>query len=884
MNMVSFRPPVTLVAVGAALLTAAGLVSAGAVGAERPSAPATGPWQIGTIAGGPGGPGPARKLAGGACALASTGGYLYSTGLAPGASVGVHVVRRIGVRAGWVTTAVGTGLFTFAMARGLAVSPQDGAPAAQTTVGYSCGLAVDQHGNVIYTDYDLGLVQVLATSSGTYFGRAMTTGHVYTIGGGGSSSYPAADGGPARSAQLAEPAGVTVDASGNVIFDDSDHSAIRLIAATSGSFYGQQVTAGDIYTVAGGHYGEGPFGVPATSSALMLTDSGGEYPGIQPWPVVTVDHFGDIVIAEGGGNDGYGAVAVVAAASGTFYGQPMTAGDIYVLAGGGQHLGDGIPGQQAALCTPSGVGVDHAGNILVTDAYPGCHRVYVIAASTGQSYGRSMQAGYIYVIAGTGKGGSAGNGGPARQAEFSGPEGVVIDSAGNIVLADGFNTGYGDSPENDWLRVIAEGDGNFYGRRMTVGNIYTISGQRGWSFFGDGGPAGRALFDTYSISNTTIDTGLAVDKAGDVAFSDMANRRVRFIPAASGIRFGQTMTAGYIYTIGGDGYQGYRGNGGPASRARFSEVSGVAFDAAGNVLLTDTLNHRVRVVAARSCRCYGQAMAADHIYSIAGNGQAGYSGDEGPAARARVGNPAAIVIDQHGNVIFTESDVPKYGINFTKRIRVIAARSGSFYGRHMTAGDIYTIRKVWAFGLTVDAAGNVIASGVQRSRLVGDGYYNTVQVVVLPARRGHFYGLAMVPGRAYPIAGRTWFQLVGSGAEPASPDGGRALRTVIRSDGVAVDKNGNVIIADHSYPKGVSGRGPFNPGERIRVVAVRTGTFYGIAMTAGHIYTIAGYGGTTVGDGGPPLQAAFADPTGIAVAPSGAILILDTNRIRVIYR
>ena len=314
----------------------------------------------------------------------------------------------------------------------------------------------------------------------------------------------------------------------------------------------------------------------------------------------------------------------------------------------------------------------------------------------------------------------------------------------------------------------------------------------------------------------------------------------------------------------------------------------MTFDAAGNVLLTDAFNHRVRVVAARSCRCYGQAMAAGYIYSIAGNGRAGYSGDDGPAARAGIGTPTAIVVDHHGNVVFAELDIPKYGTTVHRRIRVIAARTGSFYGLHMTAGHIYTIRKVWAFGLAVDAAGNIIASGVERSRLGSrngnSGYYTTDQVVVLPARRGRFYGLAMVPGRAYPIAGRTWFQLVGSNRVPASPDGGRALATVIQPDGVAVDRAGNVLIADHTHPTGIPGRGPSYNGQRVRVVAVRSGTFYGVAMTAGHIYTIAGYGLTSVGDGGPPLQAMFANPTGIAVAPSGAILILDLSRIRLIYR
>jgi trimeric autotransporter adhesin len=908
MRMVSFRSAITVVTAAVALLVgacsgpraasptephaASGTVSppvgtASTASAVLAGSAASGPWRIGTFAGGVGGPGAASKLAAGACAVASVGDSLYSTGLDPAGNLAGNVVRRIGMHTGWETTAAGTGLFTYRTR----ATPQNGAPAAQTTIGSSCGLAVDRHGNLIFTDYDLGLVRVLAAASGTFFGKPMMAGHVYTIGGGGSSGYPGGDGGPAASARLSGPAGVAVDAAGNVVFDDSGVSAIRLIAATSGTFYGRRVSAGDIYTVAGGHYGEGPFGVPATASGLMLTDSGGEYSGIQPWPVVAVDHFGDIVLAEGGGNDGEGIVAVVAAKSGTFYGQPMTAGDIYALAGGGRHLGNGIPGRQAGLCTPSGVGVDHAGNVLVTDAYSGCHRVYVIAAATGRFYGRAMRAGYIYVIAGTGKGGSAGDGGPALHAEFSGPEGVSVDSAGNVVLADGFNAGNGDSRDNDWLRVIAEANGSFYGRRLTTGNLYTISGQgHGWSYFGDGGPATHALIDTVSglsmLGGTISDSGVAVDKAGDAAFSDMSNYRIRLVPATSGTWFGRKMTAGYIYTIGGDGHWGYSGDGGLATRARLNEVPGVAFDAVGNVLLTDANNHRVRVVAARSCTCYRQTMTAGHVYTIAGNGRGGYSGDGGAATAAELGHPAAIAVDHQDNVVV--ADLETAGSTVRGRIRVIAARTGSYYGHRMTAGHIYTIAQLSANGLAVDAAGNLVVSGVVHVKLGTrngkPGWFRTDQVQVVAARQGRFYGQDMIPGRSYAIAGKTWFEPLGSRGAPASPDGGQATATVVQPDGVAVDQAGNVIIADHSLATALGAHQPSLPDQRVRIVAVRSGTFYGVAMTAGHIYTIAGDGLSGLGDGGPPLRAMFVDPTGVAVAPSGAILILDSTRIRVVYR
>jgi hypothetical protein len=69
----------------------------------------------------------------------------------------------------------------------------------------------------------------------------------------------------------------------------------------------------------------------------------------------------------------------------------------------------------------------------------------------------------------------------------------------------------------------------------------------------------------------------------------------------------------------------------------------------------------------------------------------------------------------------------------------------------------------------------------------------------------------------------------------------------------------------------------------IRAIAARTGTFYGVSMTAGHLYTIAGGGSSGgLGDGGPALQGRFDLPAGVAVGPSGAVFVLDLNRIRVI--
>jgi trimeric autotransporter adhesin len=813
------------------LLTAAHLRSSG------PSA--AGPWRITTVAGGVGGPGPARHIAAGDCAAAFSHGYLYATGdgYLPFGTYYYEdpsVVRRISMRTGWLNTPVGSysGVVT-----------PDGLPATQAGIGESCGLAFDHAGNLIFTDEVPNLVRVVAARSGVFYGRPMTVGNVYTIGGDGADGY-SGNGGPAVDAELSEPAGVAVDPAGNVIFDDSNNSVLRIIAAKSGAFYGLPMKAGDIYTVAGG--GDlVPNGVPATSAYLELADNGEEYPGVQPWPDVTVDHWGNILLVQGG-VEAPGSLVVIAGQTGTFYGRAMKEGYVYTIAGAGHKRGNGIPAGHAYLGMPSGVAVDPSGNILGADPAFNVHRLYVIAVKTGRFYGRPMKAGYIYILAGNGREGLRGDGGPAPRAEFSGPVGVTVDAAGNIVLTDGTGGGFDATYENARLRVVAEKTGTFYGLKMQAGDIYTVSGNGGRTYFGDGGPADRALLGAVDQNSTApTDTGVAVSSSGNFVFADQVNNRIRLVPAKSGTFFGRRMRAGDIYTIAGDGHPGFRGDRGPGTRAMLRQPAGVALDRAGNVVLTDTRNNRVRVVAAASGVFYGQAMRAGRIYTIAGTGRPGSSGDRGPAVSATLRQPSGLAVDHHGNVVVTQHGV----------VRVIAERTGRYYGLAMTKGDIYTVATLSATGVAVDAAGNLVL-----------GCGKTVKVVAV--RKGLFYGQHMVPGGIYRIAG--------GGQPKALGDGIPARSAYLGSAGVAVDGYGNVLIADFPYGSGI-----LEP--RIRVVAAKSGTYYGVAMRAGDIYSIAGQGKAGLGNGGLALQARLNEPTGIAVAPSGAVLVLDVNRVWAIY-
>jgi hypothetical protein len=127
------------------------------------------------------------------------------------------------------------------------------------------------------------------------------------------------------------------------------------------------------------------------------------------------------------------------------------------------------------------------------------------------------------------------------------------------------------------------------------------------------------------------------------------------VAASTGTFYGQAMTAGDIYTIAGNGVGVFSGDGGPATAAELSDPHSTAVDAGGNLLITDTLNNRVRVVAATTGTFYGQPMTAGDIYTIAGTGTGGFSGDGAPATAAELSAPADVAIDAAGDLLITDS-------------------------------------------------------------------------------------------------------------------------------------------------------------------------------------------------------------------------------------
>ncbi len=148
--------------------------------------------------------------------------------------------------------------------------------------------------------------------------------------------------------------------------------------------------------------------------------------------------------------------------------------------------------------------------------------------------------------------------------------------------------------------------------------------------------------------------GVAVDGAGNLVIADTGNNRVRVAAASTGTFYGQAMTKGRHLHVAGTGRAGFSGDGGPATSAELHSPYGVTLDGAGNLVFTDTGNNRVRVVAASTGTFYGQAMTAGDIYTIAGDGTGGFSGDGGPATSAELNAPVAVAVDGAGNLVIVD--------------------------------------------------------------------------------------------------------------------------------------------------------------------------------------------------------------------------------------
>ncbi|MHB8514405.1 MAG: NHL repeat-containing protein [Dehalococcoidia bacterium] len=341
-------------------------------------------------------------------------------------------------------------------------------------------------------------------------------GTIATFAGNGTAAF-SGDGGPATSASLYLPSGVAVDSAGNLYIADQYNCRVRKVAG------------GIISTVAGnGACAYGGDGGPATSASLN-----------QPYGVA-VDSAGNLYIAD---TINCRVRKVAAGIISTVAGNGAVKSDGHCTSGG-----DGGPATSASLDEPTGIAVDSAGDLYIGDS---CHV-------------RKVAGGIISTIAGVGTGlpngcGYSGDGGPATSAWLFGPEGVAVDSAGDLYIAD---------------------SGNCRVRKVAGGVISTVAGKGACKYgdYGDGGPA--------TSTSLRFPSSVAVDSAGNLYIADNLNCLVRKV--AGGII---STVAGYVCA-----YVDAPGDGGPATSASLNLPSGVAVDSAGNLYIADSGNNRVRIV------------------------------------------------------------------------------------------------------------------------------------------------------------------------------------------------------------------------------------------------------------------------------------------------
>lgn len=312
--------------------------------------------------------------------------------------------------------------------------------------------------------------------------------------------------------------------------------------------------------------------------------------------------------------------------------------------------GDGGPSATAAFQEPFGLAFAAEGGLYVSD----------VAARTIRLI--RADGGLVTRVAGTGATGSGGDGGPPAAATFTAPTGLALDAQGRLYVADkdaqrvrrvagasittvagtGVAGSSGDDQAANLARlraprcVAVRGDELFVGDRdnfrirrvaLATGLITAYAGTGASGDAGDGGPAAAARF------NGAYD--LAIGPDGDLFVADAYNHRIRRIRAASGI----------IETVAGNGTQGATGDGGAATAAQLSGPAGIAFDAAGNLFIADTDNHRVRRVD----------RATGRIATIAGTGVAGFGGDGGPGPAAQLNSPKGLALDAAGRLYVADS-------------------------------------------------------------------------------------------------------------------------------------------------------------------------------------------------------------------------------------
>jgi len=488
---------------------------------------------------------------------------------------GNNRVRRVNSQ-GIITTVAGDGGFFFM---------GDNGPAYRASVAGPTGVVVDDQGVLYIADRNNNRIRAVDPQ-----------GMITTVAGTGKQDYNG-DSEVARETNLYLPFGVALNPEGKLLVIDRSHYRIRSINLKRGSVEtiagnGNKMFAGD--------------GGPATGATLSFPHG------------ITVDNNDNVIVSDKGnyrirkispngiihtiagkgirGNIGDGLPAIKASLYGATTLKLNNKGEIFIISPSGfvslirkidgqgimrkfldtvtprylesiaksKYKGKVQTGELATITTFSDFAFDQKGNMFISDRLN--HQIRKVDSK-----------GNITTIAGTGESGYYGDGGPASEAAFRDPSALATDKEGNLYIADG---------ANNLIRKID-----------TKGIISTIAGNGKHDNSGDGGPALEA-----SIRNMDY---LKVSPKGELHIVGMNSNIIR-----------KVTRDGKIVKVAGRGYQGYSGDGGPATKAMLKSPVAIAFDSKNNMYITDMGNNRIRKVDANGI-----------ISTFAGTGNFGWAQD-----------------------------------------------------------------------------------------------------------------------------------------------------------------------------------------------------------------------------------------------------------------
>ena len=614
----------------------------------------------------------------------------------------------------------------------------------------------------------------------------------------GPVEIPGAIDGTGSAARFYYPNGVAVDSSGNVYVADTDNHIIRKITAAGvvSTLAGTAGSSGNTDGTGSAARFDHPYEVTVDSSVNVYVADTYNH------TIRKITEAGEVTTLAGiagssGSADGTGSAArfnrphgVAVDSSGNVYvadtynhtiRKITVAGEVTTLAGiaGSSGSADGI-GSAARFYYPNGVAVDSSGNAYVADSFNNIRKITAI--------------GVVTTLAGT-AGSSGSSDGTGSAARFQYPNGVAVDSSGNVYVADTLNHSI---------------------RKITAGGVVTTLAGAAF-FYGNADGAG-------SVARFSYPNGVAVDSSGNVYVADTLNHTIRKITAGGVV----TTLAGTAVSIGSADGTGHA--------ARFSSPNGVAVDSSGNIYVADTYDSKIRkITALRVVTTLGgsaaqfsnpRGVAVDsfgNVYVAATDssiirkitidgvvttlaGTAGSIGNaDGVGNAARFDYPRGVAVDSSGNVYVADtgnSTIRK--ITAAGVVTTLAGTAGSIGNADGTgaaarfdhpqgvavdsSANVYvadtsnhTIRKITALGVVTTLAGNAVS---YPSGVAVDSFGN----VYVADTGNHTIRKITTAGVVTTLAG--------SDNDYGNADGTGSAAQFNYPRGVAVDRFGNVYVAD----------------------------------------------------------------------------------------